>query len=418
MQEQQSYWSYVKQQFRQNRRAVVSLYIVIFLSLIGFFADFLANDKPIIVKHQGQWQSPIFQYYGDLLNGKKTPFFDWQNAKCDFVIRPLIPYHPKRKDRINRLKSPFSSQNVTSFRWRHWFGVSKDGHDIAAGMIHGTRIALSVGIIAMLIAAFIGILLGGLAGFFGDNQLKTSRIGGFIYPLFLIIAFFYGIYVRRYSISDASSTISFIGQLFISVLIIFAIFIIGWLLVRLFNFIPLFAKKINIPLDIIISRIIEVFNAIPTLVFILAFVALLQKASIFNIMVIIGLVSWTAIARFIRGELLTVRSLPYIEAAHALGFSKWRVMFRHAIPNALSPVLITLSFGIAASILLEAGLSFLNLSSTPITMSWGGILKLGRNSPDLWWLTLFPGLAIFITVTCFNLIGEGLTDALDPKLKK
>jgi len=163
-------------------------------------------------------------------------------------------------------------------------------------------------------------------------------------------------------------------------------------------------------------RIIEVMNSIPILLIILAAIAMLQKPSIFHIMVIIGLLRWTGIARFIRAELLRVRSLNYVEAAQAMGFSELRIILRHAIPNALTPVLISIAFGVASAILLEAFISFLIPFDNEIT--WGSLLREARRAPTAWWLAIFPGLAIFITVTLFNLIGEGLTDALDPKLRE
>ena len=133
-----------------------------------------------------------------------------------------------------------------------------------------------------------------------------------------------------------------------------------------------------------ISRIIEIFTAVPSIIFILAFAAVMDHASVFNIMIIIGLITWTGIARFIRGELLRIRSLSYIEAARALGFSQWRIMFRHAIPNGLSSVLIAIAFGIAAAILVEATLSFLNISNLGDAQTWGGILNKSKGRSLDW----------------------------------
>jgi len=420
-----SYWKYVKQQFRRNRRGMVSLYIVGFLALVALFADFLADDKPIIAKNDGQWMFPIFQSYavdmGWMKWNKKYRNVIWQDERFDFAIRPLIPYAPRSTDYSNKYKSPFATQEVASWHWRHWFGTAKDGEDVAAGMIHGTRVAFKVGIVAMSIAGFIGILLGGLAGFLGDDQVKVQRGRLWMLALFGVFALFYGVFVRKYAIIDAFE----IGggavflQFIYTILIIGAIMGLGWLMSLLLIKIPFWKRKMTVPVDIIISRIIEIFNSIPTLILILTFVAFVKKASIVYIMLIIGLVSWTGIARFMRGELLHIRSMPYIEAAKALGFSKWRIMLKHAIPNALSPVLIAIAFGIAASILLEATLSFLDLSQTEKMESWGGILQLSRKaSPSDWWLAVFPGFAIFLTVSCFNFIGEGLLDAIDPKFKK
>jgi peptide/nickel transport system permease protein len=116
--------------------------------------------------------------------------------------------------------------------------------------------------------------------------------------------------------------------------------------------------------------------------------------------------------------LLRIRGLDYIEAANALGFSEFRILFRHALPNALSPVLIALAFGIASAILTESLLSFLGIGVPAELITWGSMLSMARETPGAWWVALFPGFAIFITVTVYNLIGEGLTDALDPRQKK
>ncbi len=134
-----------------------------------------------------------------------------------------------------------------------------------------------------------------------------------------------------------------------------------------------------------------------------------------NIMVILGLLAWPRIAQFVRGELIRVRSMNYVEAAQAMGFEEWRIILKHALPNSLTPVLIAIAFGVAGAILAEATLSFLGIGVDPDLTTWGELLGKGRNKFSAWWITVFPGLAIFLAVTVFNLIGEGLTDALDPK---
>ncbi|MCL4119183.1 UNVERIFIED_CONTAM: hypothetical protein GTU68_028825 [Idotea baltica] len=161
-----------------------------------------------------------------------------------------------------------------------------------------------------------------------------------------------------------------------------------------------------------------VFVSVPRLFLIISIVAIIRNPSLAVVMIIIGLTSWMGIARLIRGELLRVRSLEYIEAATALGFSDNRALLKHAIPNALSPVLIAIAFGIAGAILTEAFLSFIGIGVPAETVTWGSLLNVARSYTGLWWLAVFPGFAIFLTITFFNLIGEGLTDALDPKLKK
>ena len=171
-------------------------------------------------------------------------------------------------------------------------------------------------------------------------------------------------------------------------------------------------------MDFIVMRGVEVLNSIPTLFLLLAIMAVVRTPSILYIMVIIGLVRWTGIARLVRAELLKVRQQDYILAARAMGFSSWRILFRHALPNSLSPVWTTLAFGIAGAILLEAFLSFLGIGLPVEEVTWGSLLRqISGSNTRAWWLAVFPGLAIFITVLAFNLIGERLSDILDPRRK-
>jgi len=289
---------------------------------------------------------------------------------------------------------------------------------VLAGMIHGTRIAMLVGIISMLIASSIGIFLGAMAGFFGDERLKVSRIGLLLNGIFVFIAYYYAFSVRGYVFADAFSDSMFalIVQFHISLFIFIAIMTIPNLISRLFKKHNYLGQQITIPVDIIVSRLIEIVVSIPSLLLILSIVAI-AKPSIFLVMVVIGATGWTGIARFLRAELLRVRSLEYIEAASALGYSNARIIFRHAIPNALTPVFISIAFGIAGAILIESSLSFLGIGVQAEVITWGKLLSIARDAPEAWWLAIFPGFAIFITVTIFNLLGEGLTDALDPRLK-
>lgn len=171
-------------------------------------------------------------------------------------------------------------------------------------------------------------------------------------------------------------------------------------------------------IDIIISRLIEIIICFPSLFLILTIIAMLEKRSIVNIMLVIGLTSWTATARIIRGEVLKQRGLDYVAGAKALGAGSMRIIFCHILPNAIGPVLVGLSFGIAAAIFTESGLSFLGLGVSAPTATWGELLQQGRESPlPNWWLSVFPGIAIFLAMGSYNLVGEGLRDAMDPRLR-
>jgi peptide/nickel transport system permease protein len=171
--------------------------------------------------------------------------------------------------------------------------------------------------------------------------------------------------------------------------------------------------------DMLISRITEFFMSIPVLILIIALLAVINKPSIWQVMLVLGLTSWTGICRLTRAEFLKLRTLEYVTAARALGASVPRILFRHILPNAMAPVLVPITFGIAGAILTESGLSLLGLGSPPDTPSWGSLLNRGRaNFETMWWLIVFPGTAIFLTVMAYNLIGEGLQEATDPRLRE
>lgn len=170
-------------------------------------------------------------------------------------------------------------------------------------------------------------------------------------------------------------------------------------------------------IDIVISRVIEVMLCFPTFFLILAILAFVGP-SIYNIMIVIGLTSWTGIARLVRGEFLRLKNQDYVAAARVSGASDRRIIFRHLLPNALAPVLVSASFGVASAILIESSLSFLGFGVPPYVPSWGGILSASREYMDVaWWMTIIPGIAIFLTITAYNLVGEGLRDAIDPRMK-
>jgi peptide/nickel transport system permease protein len=168
--------------------------------------------------------------------------------------------------------------------------------------------------------------------------------------------------------------------------------------------------------DAILMRLVDIMLAFPTFFLILAVIAILEP-SIFTIMAVIGITSWMDVARLVRAEFLTLRERDFVDAARAIGISNVRLIFKHILPNALSPVFVAATFGVAGAILIESGLSFLGLGVQPPDPSWGNILTSGKDNIEVaWWLSLFPGLAILITVLSYNLVGEGLRDALDPRL--
>jgi peptide/nickel transport system permease protein len=221
---------------------------------------------------------------------------------------------------------------------KHWLGVDESTRDVGVRLLYGTRISLTIGVIAVAIYVTIGIILGSLAGFFAGK------------------------------------------------------------------------------IDIMIQRLIEIVMSIPALIIILVLVAFLEKPSIFHIMLVIGLVRWTGVARLVRGEFYRLRGQDFVTSAVALGYPTHRIIFKHILPNAMGPVLVSATFGVAGAILLESTLSFLGLGDLSAP-SWGQTLSEGYSS-GAWHLILAPGFAIFVTVSLLNLVGEGLRDALDPKMRK
>jgi len=169
--------------------------------------------------------------------------------------------------------------------------------------------------------------------------------------------------------------------------------------------------------DTIIMRFVDTMLCFPTFFLIIALIALFEP-SIWIIMIVIGATSWMGVARLVRAEILSLKQREFILAARAAGAGDLRIIFSHILPNALAPVLVYATLGVAAAILIESSLSFLGIGVQPPTPSWGNILTLGKDNIEIaWWLSLFPGLAILITVLGYNLLGEGIRDSLDPRLR-
>jgi peptide/nickel transport system permease protein len=169
-------------------------------------------------------------------------------------------------------------------------------------------------------------------------------------------------------------------------------------------------------LDRIIMRFIDIMLSIPTFFLILAVIAFIGP-SIWNIMVIIGLTSWMGVARLVRAEFLSLKEREFVLAARAIGAGDFRIIFRHIMINSMAPVLISAILGVAGAVLVESALSFLGIGVQPPTPSWGNILSLGKDNIEIaWWLSVFPGLAILVTVLGYNLLGEGIRDSIDPRL--
>lgn len=218
---------------------------------------------------------------------------------------------------------------------RFWLGTDVSGKDVAAQLIFGARISLTIGLVATGISMFIGILIGAMSGYFGGRT------------------------------------------------------------------------------DMILQRLVEIMLCFPSFILVLIVIAMTSR-NIFIIMAVFGLTGWAGVARLVRGEFLAQTVRDYVVAAEALGLPRWRIMFRHILPNAVAPLIISATFGIAGTVLGESGLSFLGFGD-PSTPSWGTLLNQGRENINYTWLIYAPGIAVFILVMTLNLIGNGLREAFDPK---
>lgn len=280
-----SQWREVWRMLKKNKMALLGLGILVILVLLALFADVIADYDTVVIK---------------------------QNL-------------------ANRLKGPSAE---------HWLGTDEFGRDIFARLIHGARVSLKVGIIAVGISIVLGGILGALAGFYGGR------------------------------------------------------------------------------IDNIIMRIMDVFLAVPSILLAIAIVSALGP-SILNLMVAISISSVPSYARIVRASVLSIRDQEFVEAARAIGANNARIIFRHIIPNSLAPVIVQGTLGVASAILSTAGLSFIGLGIQPPAPEWGSMLSGGRQYLRYaWWVTTFPGVAIMITILSLNLLGDGLRDALDPRLKQ
>jgi peptide/nickel transport system permease protein len=377
----ESYWAVVRRQYRKSGTGRLGLWVLLFLLVVALLAPLLANEVPIVARYKGDLSFPAFPTYLDAFP-VPTRLADWLRREVKVggnnIFSEAYPLLEGKswKQAIDR---DFDSERGD---WHLpppvFFGYKEIPVDVASGSKsfkkepgHTTR-------------------WGEKPGNAGSHWLGTDGQGRDV-----LARMIHGTIISL-SVGVVAVTIYTVIGLILGTI---AGYFGGWI-------------------DSALSRIVEVVICFPAFFLIIAVIAFLPR-SIYNIMIVIGLTRWTGVFRLIRGEVLKVKELDYCASSRALGASPWRIMRRHVLPNAIAPVFVTATFGVAGAILIENSLSFLGFGVAPPTASWGEIVAQGREyvGEGLLHLTLAPGLAIFVTVTAFNLMGQALRDAMDPRLR-
>jgi len=315
--------------FRSRRRNRVGLQLVAALGAMALFADFLASDRPIVLREHGK-----LHLLANVFHPRELRAF--QERDADWAIWPLWRHGPHSIPPLDTLRGPLPAPPGED----HPLGTDAAGRDVLARLIHGARVSLGVGCAAALLQVLIGLALGVLAGYLGGA------------------------------------------------------------------------------VDFVVTRASEALLSLPLLLLLLAVQGLLEQTTVLSTILVIGLSRWAETCRLVRAEALRVSALPYVEASRALGSSRLRTLLRHVLPNCLAPAIVAMTFGIGSAILLESALGFLGFGAPEPTASWGLLMADGFRralDKDARLLVILPGLAIFLTVSAFNLVGEGLREALDPR---
>lgn len=397
-----------------NKRVRPALWFLGALVFIALAQDFLANGRPLYCRIGGE------SFYPGLRSGPERPYghpvldsirqgFLWRNYPYDAAVFAPIAFSPGELPMTpdTTVKQARPGDLHPGARFRHWLGTDDEGHDVAAGLISGARTALLTGALATGLAFGIGIILGAISGYWGDSRLRIRRGQLWLTLAGIPIAWFYASALQQ----NLAGSIWWLWGIAILAFtgVLSAFNFAGKHLLRT----AYFQQTVIFPADLVVMRVAEVFTALPGLLVIIAFAAMLrnQSQTLWPMVVLIGIFSWPDVARFVRGELLRVREMDYVTAARGMGLNEWRILLKHALPNALRPALTVFAFGVSGAILLEAGLSFLGYGDSGLHgATWGSLLQNARSSPQLWWICLPPGLAICLTILSLNIIGEALSE--------
>ena len=392
-----TYRALVWRQFRRDRFALVGLVLIVLLFLVGLFAPVLAYNKPILMRLDDELRAPLLR---EILAPSDTPEFLLErifNFALIFGIAVallLLPLHLllRRIGLMGRKPIVIAAIVLAAACLVPFLTVQSvvDKTDYRAVMKERAQESGNWAVFPPLPYGPFEQAAPAYQKPDRTHLMGTDRVG-----------------------RDVLSRVIHGSRVSLSV---------GFLSVGVAVLIGLVVGSISAyhggKVDLVLQRVVEIVICFPTFLLILTIMAFVEQRSIFNVMLVIGLTSWTGVARLVRGQMLVEKEKDYVTAARGLGAGSVRIIFRHLLPNSIAPVLVAATFGVAGAILIESGLSFLGFGVRPPTASWGELVNQALTWPTgYWWLTTWPGFMIFATVTVYNLVGEGLRDALDPRLK-
>lgn len=369
-------------------------WFIFFIGFIAIVGPWIANEKPFYCQLDGVNYFPMFSNTNEAILSTQHPSLapvDWQTTPFESIVRAPIPYSHFSIDlKTGANVSPFDSQPV-SIRMRHWLGTDSLGRDVLAGMIRGCRVSLLIGLGSMLLALLIGVLLGSMAAYWGNKGKRISWLQ-ILLTLCMILALVIVLYLPT----------SWSSRLIVICLIIslggVGIWIAG----------DKGKKNISLPVDQMIMGMVSIIDGFPAMFIIIILVSILPFKGWLALLFVIALLRWPAMARYMRAEVFRMRELHYIQAAQAINLPSWTIITRHIIPFAFRPVVISFIFGVATAILAESALSYLGIGLPPEQMNWGRLLAQSRSHFESWWLVMFPGCAIFLTLLSLYVIGNAV----------
>ena len=374
----------------------------LFLALVVFVAitgPLISNEKPYYCKLDGKTYFPIFSGISEStlsgLHPNHSPV-NWYTTKFESIWYTPVPYSYYTIDlKAGSHVSPFDHQEK-SLGLRHWLGTDLVGRDVMAGMIRGCRISILIGLGSMLIALLIGVPLGSLSAYWGNQDWQASllQILGGIILLFLLVYLWW----LPFSIS-------------IKLILMIAIILLGIIAIWIFG--RLKTKKISLPLDHFVMGLISIIDSFPGLFIVLILLVVIPIKGWVVVMGAIALLRWPVMARYMRAEVYKIKESNYIKAVQVLNIHHLQILKDHIIPYAFRPVMISFIFGISSAILAESALSFLGIGLPPEELNWGRLLSQSRNHFDAWWLVLFPGAAIFFTLLSLYTIGNEMQKGIE-----